>query len=95
MVCPGSQTFVDSRVDIFEYAGVLRDYLDAIGLKQPLEVLEKYNVRSVLLPSDEALVYFLEHDPAWKEIYRDKVCVLLERTAIVPASTAANVTLNP
>jgi hypothetical protein len=26
----------------------------------------------------------LEHDPGWKTVYRDKVCVLLEKTA--PAS---------
>jgi hypothetical protein len=25
------------------------------------------------------LVYVLEHDPGWKTLYKDKVCILLER----------------
>ena len=51
------KTFVDSRVDIFEYAGVLRDYLDAIGLKQPWKFSKNTRFATVLLPPDEALVY--------------------------------------
>jgi len=47
-------------------------------------ILDKYHIRYVLLPhaasySESALTYVLEHDPAWKEIYSDKVSVLLER----------------
>ena len=73
------KTFVDSRVDIFEYAGVLQDYLDLLTLTQPKPILDKYKIRSVLFPPGEPLTYVLEHDPEWKEVYSDEVSVLLER----------------
>src|SRR5579862_5929365 len=41
---PDVKTFVDSRVDIFEYAGVLQDYLDLLSLKQPNLLLDKYKI---------------------------------------------------
>jgi len=73
------KTFVDSRVDIFEHAGVLQDYLDLLTLTQPKPILDKYKIRSVLFPHGEPLTYVLEHDPEWKEVYSDEVSVLLER----------------
>jgi hypothetical protein len=73
------RVFVDSRVDIFEYAGVLKDYLDLLALKEPSSILDRYKIRYVLFPHHEALTYVLERDPGWKEIYSDKVSVLLER----------------
>jgi len=74
------KVFIDSRVDIFEYAGVLQDYIDLLGLKEPRKILDKYRIRSVLFPLDEPLTYVLEHDPGWRVLYRDRLCVLLERT---------------
>lgn len=86
------QDFIDSRVDIFEYAGVLKDYLDFLGADdmdhRPDAMLEKYHIRYVLFPpstsknplhSTGRIAYVLEHDPHWKAIYQDKVCVLLEK----------------
>jgi len=74
------KVFVDSRVDIFEYAGVFQDYIDLLGLNEPKKILDKYGIRSVLFPPDEPLTYALEHDPGWRVLYRDSVSVLLERT---------------
>ena len=74
------KVFVDSRVDVFHYAGVLQDYLELLALKEPRKLLDKYRIRSVLFPPDEPLTSVLEQDPAWKVVYRDSVCVLLERT---------------
>jgi multisubunit Na+/H+ antiporter MnhB subunit len=89
--------FVDSRVDIFEYAGVLQDYLDFLGVDnlrhRPDRLLDKYRIQYVLFPPSESsnnllgageLSAVLEHDPAWKTLYKDKVCVLLERRALLP-----------
>jgi hypothetical protein len=77
------KVFIDSRVDIFEYAGVLQDYIDLLGLKQPRKILDKYRICSVLFPHDEPLAYALEHDPEWRVVYRDRLCVLLERQSVV------------
>jgi hypothetical protein len=97
---PAVKVFIDSRVDIFEYAGVLQDYLDLLGsdsLVRRLDpIMQKYNVRYVLFPPGDSsnpllrgsgLIYLLQHDPHWKVAYQDKVCVLMERQ--IPASAAA------
>jgi len=89
---PDFKDFVDSRVDIFEYTGVLKDYLDLLGADtykhRPEPILDKYKIRYVLFPPIESsnslhvagqLVYVLEHDPHWKTLYKDKICILLER----------------
>jgi hypothetical protein len=91
---PDMKDFVDSRVDIFEYAGVLKDYLDLLGVdatqRRPERILAKYKIEYVLFPPSDStnpnlvggsLVYVLEHDPRWKVLYKDKVCILLEKQA--------------
>jgi hypothetical protein len=77
---PTTKIFLDSRVDIFEYSGVLKDYLDVLALKDPEPILNKYKIHYVLFPADEPLTYVLLHDPKWSVLYRDKISVLLERT---------------
>lgn len=89
---PDFKTFVDSRVDIFEYTGVLNDYLTLLGADtfqhRPEPILDKYKIRYVLFPPIDStnplhaggqLVYVLQNDPHWKTLYKDKICVLLER----------------
>jgi hypothetical protein len=98
---PEMKDFVDSRVDIFEYAGVLKDYLDLLGVdamqKRPEPILDKYKINYVLFPPSDStnqnlvggsLVYVLEHDPRWKVLYRDKVCVLLRKQAGISLTAA-------
>ena len=79
--------FIDSRVDVFEYAGVLKDYLDLLDLKDPFPILDKYRIRYVLFPPDELLTYALRHDTRWKVIFSGDVSVLFERVE-GPASSA-------
>src|SRR5207237_5437010 len=89
---PNLKVFIDSRVDIFEYAGVFKDYLDLLatdGLNhRPEAILDKYRIEYVLFPTSESknplhfagqLVPVLEHDPHWRNIYQDEICVLLQR----------------
>ena len=86
------KTFIDSRVDIFQYEGVFDDYLGLMGADlaqhKPDAILNKYNVKYVLFPPADStnplhtgggLVYTLQQEPQWKTVYKDKVCVLLER----------------
>jgi hypothetical protein len=72
--------FVDSRVDIFEYNGTFKDYLDIIHLHDSLALLNKHHIRYVLFEKDAPLVYMLEHTGAWKIDYEDEATVLLEQT---------------
>lgn len=73
--------FIDSRIDIYEYNGVFADYLDALGIKNTLEILDKYRVRYVLFPRQSPVAYLLMHNTAWKIGYQDETTVLLERNS--------------
>src|SRR6266704_3097867 len=73
------KVFLDSRVDIFEYAGVLKDYFEVLGVQNSKAVFDKYQIRYVLFPQKEIITDTLEHDPEWKVLYRDSMTVLLER----------------
>lgn len=92
---PSLKVFLDSRVDIFEYSGVLQDYLDVLALKDPELLLDKYKIRYVLFPPGEPLTYALQHDPKWKVLYSDKISVLLERNSEDSAVSAASANSAP
>jgi hypothetical protein len=88
------KVFIDSRTDMFEYSGVLQDYLDLMALKKPESILDKYQIHDVLFPPDQPLTYALEHDRGWKVVTKDQVSVLLERVG-EPATGAAASTAGP
>jgi hypothetical protein len=81
-----TKVFIDGRGDVFDHAGVLKDYLDATGLKRTDPVLDRYHIDAVLFPPDEPIITLLRHEPEWKPAFEDKVCVLMERSQ--PAQAA-------
>ena len=81
---PQIPVFIDSRVDIFERAGIFADYLDAIRLRNSLAILCKYRIHYVLFEKDTPLTYLLLHTSGWHSLYQDKETVLLERTSVEP-----------
>ena len=83
------QVFADSRADIFDYTGVLKDYLDVLSVNHPDRVLDKYNIRYVLFQADQPLSYVLSHDPKWKVDYQGKISVLFERISQSQAQAEA------
>jgi hypothetical protein len=78
------KTFIDGRTDIFDYTGVLKHYVDAESIRNPLEVLSMYQVRSVLSRPDRPLAYLLRNKADWKIVYSDDVAVIFERTVPLP-----------
>jgi hypothetical protein len=81
---PQLKTFVDSRVDIFEHAGVFGDYLKAHGLADPEGVLDQYQIQYVLFPNQQPLTHLLESSPQWKVIFRGQTTTMLERAGPIP-----------
>lgn len=81
--------FIDSRIDIYEYNGVFADYLDALGIKNTLEILNKYHIRYVLFPRESAVAYLLMNNIGWKMRYQDQTTVLLERSETGPVQPPA------
>jgi hypothetical protein len=76
---PALKTFIDSRTDIFEYKGILKDYLDAIQLKDPLEIMDKYHVKFVMFPGKDPVAYVLRQSVKWKLVHEDRVAFVFER----------------
>src|SRR5262249_35285436 len=68
--------FIDSRVDIYEYNGVLKDYLDFINLQNSLEILDKYQARYVFLETHSSQAYFMNHVADWHPVYKDEQATL-------------------
>jgi hypothetical protein len=83
---PELKPFIDGRVDIFVYNGAFDDYVKAVSIQTPLEILDRYRINYALLEPKQPLGYLLEHSPAWRPIYTDKVAVLFER---MPTAAAA------
>jgi hypothetical protein len=71
--------FIDSRVDIFEYNGTFKDYLDIVRLNGSLAILDKYKIRYVLFERNAPLTYLLKATGLWKVDYEDDTTTLLER----------------
>ena len=76
---PEVKTFIDSRTDIFEYRGILQDYLAVSSLNHSQEVLDKYLVSYVLYPAESPLSYFLSKSPKWECVFRDGQAVIYRR----------------
>jgi hypothetical protein len=77
---PNVRAFIDSRTDIFEYKGVLNDYLDVVKLSKSQEILDRYGVTYVVYPSGPGLPYFLSKSSQWERIYGDEQAIIYRRS---------------
>jgi hypothetical protein len=74
---PDGKVFIDGRLDIYEYSGVLADYMSIMSLKPDVEsLLSKYHVRSCLIPPQSPLAILLNSSPGWHRDYRDNISAL-------------------
>jgi len=72
MAFEAKRSLIDSRLDTFEHHGVLQNYLGAMNLSQPLEVLDYYRVDHAVLLDGQPLAYLLQHTPEWTVQMREK-----------------------
>lgn len=76
---PEIREFIDPRVDIFVHEGVMNDYLRATKVQDTFAVLDRYQIRYVLLATNAPAAYLLGHNPGWKSTYNDGQAVIFER----------------
>jgi hypothetical protein len=77
---PAHKVFIDGRFDVYEYSGVLPDYLRIIpAAPQSMRLLAKYHVQSCLLKRDSALADLLAAQPGWQTAYTDELSLLIVR----------------
>lgn len=69
--------FIDGRADLYEYAGVFKDYLDITRLKADTPfLLSKYHIRSVFMPSKSILTTYLKAAPGWSLVFENKIAAI-------------------
>lgn len=76
-VHPVHKVFIDGRADIYEYGGVLSDYLSIVRLEpDTLRLLRKYRIQSCLVRRDDPLSTLLTALPDWQRVYADDISVI-------------------
>lgn len=77
---PAHKVFIDGRLDVYEYTGVLADYLRIIHPgAQSLRLLARFSIRSCLIKQDSALAGLLARQPDWRRVYSDQLSVIYRR----------------
>ena len=86
---PEYKTFIDGRTDIFDYTGVLNEYIAFHRVHEdPTILLEKYDVEYCLLNKGTSVVSVLGYLPNWERIYADDLAVIFARNAEQSAAPA-------
>jgi len=79
---PERKIFIDTRGDVYEFAGVLDDYFRLARL-QPggFSVLRTYKIEACLLPRGMPLASVLRALPEWSRAYEDELAVIFVRAS--------------
>ena len=78
--------FMDSRIDIFDFHGVMADSLQALRINDSLAILDRYRIGCVFLKPNTPLVYLLLNTHRWRVQYQDPTAMLLVRTVPIAGS---------
>ncbi|MGE5724771.1 MAG: hypothetical protein ACM34G_06345, partial [Acidobacteriota bacterium] len=80
---PQYRVFIDGRTDL--YGKLMDNFSDtARGHGNWREALEKYQVRTVVVPPTSGLAGLLRLDGGWKKEFEDKQAVVFVRTGALP-----------
>jgi len=83
-----ARVFIDGRADLYDYTGVLADYMSITLIKpDALRLLDKYGLRSALVRRKDPVATLLSASPQWRLIYADDLAAVFVRN-----SPAAKVT---
>lgn len=78
---PEHKVFADGRGDVYEWTGVLGDYLRWANLQaDPKFVLDKYRIDFCLLSRDAPISRMMQLLPGWKSVYSDDMSVVFVRS---------------
>jgi len=72
-----SRVFIDGRADVYEYGGVLADYMSIIRLEpNTMQLLKKYDIQACLIPRNAALGTALSTAGGWARVYEDPLAAV-------------------
>ena len=79
---PTHPVFIDGRAEIYEWAGVLREYGQwAMLQSNPNTLPDKYRVNFCLLARNSPMARVLPFLPGWQEVYSDDHSVIFKRVS--------------
>lgn len=85
---PERKVFADGRGDVYEWTGVLRDYLRWNQVQEDPRILpDKYDIDYCLLNRDASISRVMKLLPGWKSVYSDDMSVVFVRSAANIAAT--------
>lgn len=77
---PEEKVFMDGRSDVFDWTGVLNEYLRWVMLDDdPAKLLDKYHVRLCVLSSQASIARVMPYLPGWRKVYSDRMAVVFAR----------------
>jgi hypothetical protein len=76
---PDYPVYIDGRTDLYDDAFIRRYLNVTAGGAGWQKILDDDGINLVLMESDSTLAKFLGNDPAWQELYRDKMAVVFGR----------------
>jgi hypothetical protein len=76
---PDIPVFVDGRTDLYG-DDFLKAYFKAVlGASDWREIIDQYDIQTVLMPDESALSTLLREDENWEVVYEDEQAVILQR----------------
>jgi len=82
---PDHPVFIDGRGDIFEWAGIFREFAGWATLQNdPNQLLDKYGINFCLLSRDSPMAHVLSLLRNWKVAYSDNMAVIFMRVSSGP-----------
>jgi len=77
---PEHKVFIDGRTDIYDWTGVLKDYVRWHQLQDdPEQLLNRYRVDFCLLNKNAPIAKVLPTLPSWHRVYSDDLAVIFAR----------------
>jgi hypothetical protein len=77
---PERKVFIDGRTDIFDWTGVLRDYMRWYTVQEaPNKLLDTYEIDYCLLYTNSPISKVMALLPGWSQVYSDDVAVVFQR----------------
>jgi hypothetical protein len=78
---PSYRVYIDGRADVYGDS-FLRDFAAAYYLRGGWEmILQKWRIRTVMLPPDAPLITGLHSDASWKQIYADSQATIMSKVS--------------
>jgi hypothetical protein len=76
---PTTPVFIDGRADLYGES-LLHDFANAYQLKNSWkEILERWHIQTVIVPTDSALATGLQSTPGWTVSYQDSQAIILTK----------------